>query len=167
MRLAAVVIVLLSFVQAVFAAEVLVSDAKSQPESLTVAPGGVGKSALIVAEALAQVTGKSFLWDKPKSQLKVWVWNLEDPLEETYRRIAASCIRHGVSRADIEGRLFVNSGRDQRLVIAEMDHNKAKIMRPVVLAIVAEIKRLGIDVLVIDPFVSCHQLPAVDKQCKP
>jgi hypothetical protein len=46
-RLAASVVVLAGLVQAASAAEVLIVDAKSQPESLTVAPGGV----LIVGSA--------------------------------------------------------------------------------------------------------------------
>jgi hypothetical protein len=41
------VVLILSFTQATFAAEVIINDAKSQPESLTVAPGGV----LIVGSA--------------------------------------------------------------------------------------------------------------------
>ena len=45
--LAVSVILIMSFVQAASAAEILISDSKSQPESLTVAPGGV----LIVGSA--------------------------------------------------------------------------------------------------------------------
>src|ERR1700723_1202756 len=45
--LAVSVILVMSFVQAASAAEILIADAKSQPESLTVAPGGV----LIVGSA--------------------------------------------------------------------------------------------------------------------
>ena len=47
LRLAACVAFLTSLSQAAFAAEILIVDAKSQPESLTVAPGGV----LIVGSA--------------------------------------------------------------------------------------------------------------------
>ena len=43
----AVLVISLSFAQAAFAAEILINDAKSQPESLTMAPGGV----LIVGSA--------------------------------------------------------------------------------------------------------------------
>ena len=46
-RLAVFVALLMSFAQVTFAAEILIGDAKSQPESLTVAPGGV----LIVGSA--------------------------------------------------------------------------------------------------------------------
>src|SRR6202034_4257638 len=40
-RLAACILLIASFAQAASAAEILIADAKSQPESLTVAPGGV------------------------------------------------------------------------------------------------------------------------------
>src|SRR6202789_3246910 len=40
-RLATCVVLAVSFTQAASAAEILIGDAKSQPESLTVAPGGV------------------------------------------------------------------------------------------------------------------------------
>ena len=46
-RLAACILLIASFVQAASAAEILIADAKSQPESLTMAPGGV----LIVGSA--------------------------------------------------------------------------------------------------------------------
>ncbi len=46
-RLAICVALVMSFAQAAFAADILIADAKSQPESLTVAPGGV----LIVGSA--------------------------------------------------------------------------------------------------------------------
>ncbi|MBT9331187.1 SMP-30/gluconolactonase/LRE family protein [Paracidobacterium acidisoli] len=46
-RLAVCIALAMSFAQAAFAAEILIADAKSQPESLTVAPGGV----LIVGSA--------------------------------------------------------------------------------------------------------------------
>ncbi len=40
-RLATCIVLAMSFAQAASAAEILIADAKSQPESLTVAPGGV------------------------------------------------------------------------------------------------------------------------------
>ena len=40
-RLAACITLVMTFAQAASAAEILIADAKSQPESLTVAPGGI------------------------------------------------------------------------------------------------------------------------------
>lgn len=124
----------------------------------TVSPGGVGKSSLIAAEALAQVSGRDLLGVRPPRQLRVWLWNLEDPQEETERKIQAAALHYGLGPADIGDRLFVDSGRDQRLVIATATRTGAVIARPVVDSLVAEIKAHRIDVLKVDPFVSCHEV---------
>jgi hypothetical protein len=125
--------------------------------SATVAPGGVGKSALVTAETLAQVSGKPLLGVAVPQSLRVWLWNLEDPQEETTRRIQAAALHYRLSADDIGDRLFVDSGRDQRLVVATATRNGAVIVRPVVDGLIAEILARKIDVIVIDPFVSCHE----------
>jgi AAA domain len=56
----------------------------------TISPGGIGKSSLVTAEALAMVSGKDLLDISPPAPLRVWLWNLEDPLEETARKIQAA-----------------------------------------------------------------------------
>ncbi len=126
--------------------------------SVTVAPGGVGKSTLLIGDALAIATGKPLLganvWDGPAC---VWMWNLEDPRDELTRRIAAAALHHGIGPADLGDRLFLDSGRDQPLRIAEQErHGGARIIRPVVDALVEELKRRRVDVLMVDPFVSSH-----------
>lgn len=125
--------------------------------SATVAPGGVGKSALVTAETLAQVSGKPLLGVTVPQTLRVWLWNLEDPQEETMRRIQAAALHYRLAADDIGDRLFVDSGRDQRLVVATATRNGAVIVRPVVDGLIAEILARKIDVIVIDPFVSCHE----------
>jgi hypothetical protein len=125
--------------------------------SATVAPGGVGKSALVTAETLAQVSGKPLLGVTVPQALRVWLWNLEDPQEETMRRTQAAALHYRLSAEDIGERLFVDSGRDQRLVVATATRNGAVIVRPVVDGLIAEIIARKIDVIVIDPFVSCHE----------
>jgi hypothetical protein len=128
----------------------------------TVSPGAVGKSSLLTAEVLAMVSRKALLGILPKKQLRVWLWNLEDPQEETERKIQAAALHYRLSPDDIGDRLFVDSGRDQPLVIAITTRTGAMIARPVVDALVAEILARKIDVLIIDPFVSCHELPEND-----
>jgi hypothetical protein len=124
----------------------------------TISPGGVGKSSLIAAEALAMVSGKNLLGITPKQRLRVWLWNLEDPTEETERKIQAAAIHYGLTPDDIGGRLFMDSGRDQPLVVATTGRSGTVIMRPVIDALTEEIRRRQIDVLKIDPFVSCHNV---------
>ncbi|WP_271557817.1 AAA family ATPase [Bradyrhizobium sp. CCBAU 45394] len=124
--------------------------------SATIAPGGVGKSSLIVSEALSMVSGKALLGVQPTSRLRVWLWNLEDPQEEIARHVQATAQHFELSVGDIEGHLFVDSGRDQRLVITITDRAGSRILEPVVDALVAELLARQIDHLVVDPFVSSH-----------
>jgi hypothetical protein len=130
--------------------------------SMTVAPGGAGKSSLVAVETLAQVAGRNLLGDDPAGPLRVWLWNLEDPYAETQKKLLAAAKHYGVSEAAIGDRLFVDSGRDQRLVVAEMRGSTAMIMRPVVQALVEQIQLRQIDIVVIDPFVSSHGVPEND-----
>lgn len=130
--------------------------------STTVAPGGVGKSALELAEALAMVSGKPLLGVTPVPGLVVWYWNGEDPAEETERRISAATLNYGLSREDLEGRLFVGTGRDADLVIAEQTRDGTEICRPHVDALTTMIRDLRIDVVIIDPFISSHRVTEND-----
>jgi hypothetical protein len=130
--------------------------------SMSVAPGGTGKSTLIATEALAQVSGRDLIGVTPSGRLRVWCWNLEDPQEETARKVQAAAKHYGLGPEDIGDRLFVDSGRDQKLVIATMNKDGPTIVRPVVDALIEEVIAKQIDVIVIDPFVSCHETPEND-----
>ncbi|MGW1423850.1 AAA family ATPase [Bradyrhizobium manausense] len=126
--------------------------------SATIAPGALGKSSLLIAEMLAMVSGKPLLGTQSE-QLRIWYFNLEDPAEETMRRIQATALHYGLTPDDIGDRLFLTCGRDQPLVIAEMEDGEAEIRWPIVEALVEEIQEKAIDVVIIDPFVSCHRVP--------
>ena len=131
--------------------------------SVTVAPGGVGKSSLTIVEALAMVTGRPLLGvPLPNGPLRVWLWNGEDPLDELSRRIHAACVRHGLDEAAIGDRLFIDSGRDVGLVIMREVRKELIVAEPVVEAVVAEIMAKQIDVLIVDPFVTTHEVAEND-----
>jgi hypothetical protein len=131
--------------------------------SVTVAPSGVGKSTLVMAESLAMVSGRALLHGvAPAGALNVWIWNGEDPIDELNRRIAATAMYYGIRREKCPGNLFVNSGRDTQIIVAETVKFGAVIARPVIDAIKATIKANKIDVLIIDPFVSSHRVSEND-----
>jgi len=131
--------------------------------SVDVAAGGVGKSSLKIGEAIAMASGRD-IYGKglPEGRLTVWLWNLEDPMEEMERRIHATCERFRITADEIGPRLYVDSGRDQPLVIATETHDGAQIVRPVVEALIAEMLDRGIDVLTVDPFISSHAVSEND-----
>jgi len=131
--------------------------------SLDVAAGGVGKSSLKIGEALSMSTGRD-LYNKglPEGPLKVWMWNLEDPHDEIERRLHATAQLFNIKAEEIDGRLFVDSGRDQPLVMATEGPSGAMIVRPVIDALIEEMLARGIDVLQVDPFVSSHAVSEND-----
>ncbi|MEV8468635.1 AAA family ATPase [Fluviibacterium sp. DFM31] len=125
--------------------------------SVTVAPGGVGKSSLTICEALAMASGREILGDWTAKGLKVWLYNLEDPRDEMDRRIIAAMQHHDVSPEEIAGRLYVDTGRERALSTAIQTREGVQILKPELDALANEIEAREIDVLVIDPFISSHQ----------
>ena len=130
--------------------------------SATFAPGGVGKSALVLAEAMAMASGKPLLGSRPRGRLRVGYWNGEDPYEETERRAHAAAILHDLTADDVDGWLHLGSGRDDEVVIAEQMSSGAVIIGPNVEAVLDTIRELRLDVVIIDPFVSSHRVTEND-----
>ncbi len=126
--------------------------------SALVAPGGVGKTLLALVIALSLAAGRSLLGDKVYRRVHVWYWNGDDPPAEIDRRIAAIMMHFGLRREDLDGWFFRDSGRKQRLMMVEALEDGSEITYPDREAIVAEIQRLGIGLMIIDPFVKAHVL---------
>jgi hypothetical protein len=122
-----------------------------------IAPGGTGKSALMVAAALSMASGRGLLgktvWGGPK---RVWLWNLEDDRDELARQIVATCLHHVIEEWEYADRLFVNDAGSS-LCTATKSRDGLVINEPVYAALVAEIRSRRIDALIIDPFVSSHR----------
>lgn len=131
--------------------------------SLTLAPGGVGKSSLTMVEALAMATGEPLLGVQPHGCFNVWLWNGEDPLDELQKRMTAAVMHFGLNPTGLEHCLFMNSGRTTEIIIATEDRKtRTTIAHPVVSAVKAAIRRRKIDVLIVDPFVSSHAVSEND-----
>jgi hypothetical protein len=128
----------------------------------TVATGGAGKSSLLLVEAVAMASGKDLLGIQPEPDLRVWYWNGEDPQDELQRRVQAIFKHYDIKAADIEGRLFLDSGRDLPIRIAELDNGKTKIAIPIVNQMIEAIRDYKIDCLGINPWVSSHGVPEND-----
>jgi hypothetical protein len=128
---------------------------------LTVATGGAGKSSLILVEAVAMACGKNLLGVDPVAPLNVLYWNGEDPQDELERRVEAILAEYGLTNDDLGGRLFIKSGRDAPVRIAEIQDRtgKVRIADPVVYGMIDVINKHQLDVVCIDPFVSSHGVP--------
>lgn len=131
--------------------------------SLTVSPGGIGKTSLSIADALGMVTGQNLLGGAPPPRpLTVWLWNGEDPAEEIWRKVAATAKHYGIGPDDVQGRLLVDSGRQVLIKLAKMQRGDLTIARPLVERLVDRLKTNAVDVLIVDPFATTHELPEND-----
>ena len=126
--------------------------------SETVAPGAYGKSTLAMTEALAITTGRALLGVIPDERANVWIWNGEDPMEELQRRIVAAAMHYDIDPTEIAGRLFVDTGRETKIIIAEQIKAGAVVARPIVDAVIATIKANTIGLMIVDPFVASHRV---------
>ncbi len=131
--------------------------------SATAGVGGAGKSTLLNVELVSMAIGRDLLNDGkplPLGPLTVWGHNGEDPYVELQRRLMAVCCHYGVTREDLGGRLRITSGRDMPVMLARELSEGGKLLSPTQHGslIAAEIAKHGIQVLVLDPFVTIHRV---------
>lgn len=124
----------------------------------TVAHGGVGKSLLSIAEALAMVTGKPLLGEATRGGLKVMLMNYEDSELVLRHRVTAAMLHYGIKPAEIAGKLFVESIGSDLMRFAKGAPGGTQIVEPSVEALTKAIKSDGIDVVILDPWVSVHEV---------
>jgi len=89
---------------------------------MTVAPGGYGKTTLLITNAVEMCTGLGLLGSAPPGgALRVAYWNAEDPEDEVERRVAATCLRHNIDPEALRGQLFLGSRITGRRRLASLD----------------------------------------------
>ncbi|QIG98585.1 AAA family ATPase [Bradyrhizobium sp. 6(2017)] len=126
--------------------------------SSIVAPGGVGKSALRLAQLISLAIGRPLTGEHVFQRCRVLIVSLEDDADELRRRLRAACLHHGVAQPELEGWLFLASpGADGGKLMVPDQHG-----RPVVGALAgklaATIMDRKIDICCIDPFVKSHSV---------
>lgn len=126
--------------------------------SVLASAGGIGKTSLQIVEALAIVTGRPLLGEEVKERTSVWIVNLEDPLEEIQRRVLAAMRHYGIKPAEVEGRLFVNAGRDFSLKFGIQTRDGVLPNTKLVEYLCRKIPEKQIGCVFIDPFVGAHNI---------
>lgn len=130
--------------------------------STTIAPGGLGKSSLIIAESLAMTSGKAILGDTVLAPLSVWYWNGEDGQDENRYRMVAAASHHNIKPSEFTHRLYHDTGREKEICIGQHSRDGFMINAEVVAEITQHILDHHIDVLIVDPFVAAHNVPEND-----
>ena len=132
--------------------------------SLTVSPGGIGKSTLSLTEAVSMAIGRDLLGFQlngefePLARTKVWYFNLEDPIDLIVRRVAGIYLHYDIEQAELADWLFINSGLDDPLVTAIEEQRTAKVEESLFQHLTKKVCEQEIGAIIIDPFVSSHQV---------
>lgn len=125
--------------------------------TLLIAPGGTGKSSLVLGMCMALATNRALLGSHIFQQCNTALLNLEDPQDEIDRRVTALAMRYGITDNALDGRLFVSPpGRNIR--IAENGPDGFSIVHPDEAAIIEKVRDERIGVLAVDPFAESHTL---------
>ena len=129
------------------------------------APGGQGKTSVLIVDILALCSGRNLIGEAPVRPAVVLYHSAEDDAEEAGRRIAGAMTKYGLTAADLGGRLFVTSGRGKgarRIKLARMGAKGPEEVPGAVDAIVELATSQKVDVIAFDPFAAVHDLPEND-----
>lgn len=134
----------------------------AQYVSLTISPGGLGKSSLKQVDAVAMATGRALLGARPVRPLRVMYWNGEDPADEVERRFAAVFKHYEIGPSDIADRLFIETGETFPIKLAQAGKNGVTVAEKDIERLIARVSEARLDVLIADPFVTTHSVPEND-----
>ena len=131
--------------------------------TVTVAPGGTGKSNLSIIEGMALATGRELSGDHVHEKGNVWLHNGEDPIDEIERRVAAACKVHKIKQHELKGRFFFTSGRESRItLVREASRGQLIVDEAAINSVKVFIRENGIVLWIIDPFVDMHEVQEND-----
>ena len=122
--------------------------------SVLASAGGVGKTSMQIVEALAICTGRPLLGEPVHETCNVWIVNLEDPLEELQRRVAAAMMHYNVTADEIRGKLFLDAGRDMNIIFARQDREGITVDDALVDYLTSKITENRIGLMSVDPWVA-------------
>jgi AAA domain/Bifunctional DNA primase/polymerase, N-terminal/Primase C terminal 2 (PriCT-2) len=121
------------------------------------APGGAGKTTFIIGCGTAMATATPIFGPEMHvfQRCKVLYVSMEDDKNEVLRRIKACRVHHNISNDDLKGWFYVyNISRGNKLLST---NNKGILQQGKLADELTEIvKKLSIDVLVLDPFKKAH-----------
>lgn len=130
--------------------------------TLTIAPGGVGKSTLAILEGLAVAGGNpAVVGCQNVEEGPVWIYNTEDPMDEIERRVIACAEFHHLGGKALS-RLHLSSGREKPLILVRDSGKGPEFQEGNIRACIDYIKKHEIKLFVVDPFVRAHQVDEND-----
>jgi hypothetical protein len=117
-----------------------------------------------VTEGLSYAIGRNLLdpsntnphWQLCADRLRVYLYNLEDDIDETMRRVMAVMNFHSVEPPEVDDFLWFGDGTIDRLLLAVSEAGRKLIRTPQADQLIQVLQERRIDVLILDPFVKLH-----------
>jgi RecA-family ATPase len=124
----------------------------------SIGAGGRMKTSHGLFEAVEMACGRNLTTGEPLpgGPLRVLLLNAEEEQDELDRRLAGVCQRYGITKADLGGRLFVRSVRNEPLRLAVMARGVATLNQVALAKLEASLRQTKADVFMLDPWVSFH-----------
>ena len=126
--------------------------------SVLASQGGVGKTSMQIVEALAIATGRALLGEPVHERTNCWLINLEDPMEEAQRRIVAAMQHYDIKPEEIEGRLFVDAGREVQIKFAQQGRDGVATNQSMIEYMANKIEQHNIGMVFVDPWVGANDI---------
>ncbi len=126
--------------------------------SSLLADGGVGKTALRLAQLLSLALGRSLTGEHVFQRCRVLVISLEDDANELRRRVLALLLHYGIDRSELKGWLFLSAPGGTRGKMMTADKNGRPVRGTLASNIETAIKTRKIDIVSVDPFVKSHSV---------
>jgi 5S rRNA maturation endonuclease (ribonuclease M5) len=128
--------------------------------SSLVADGGVGKTALRIAQLLSLAIGRSLTGDYVHRRCRVLFLSFEDDKDELRRRVYAALRHYNIDPVSLTGWLYLDAPK--RLKLAVMNGRGIPEVGILETYLRKAIARFKLDLVVLDPFVKTHALAEND-----
>jgi hypothetical protein len=126
--------------------------------SSVIAEGGVGKSALRLAQLLALAIGRSLTGEHVFMRCRVLIVSLEDNADELRRRLRAACLHHRVTPAELKGWLFLAAPGTSGGKLVVLDPHGRPVLGGLAAKLARTVSERKIDIVSLDPFVKSHSV---------
>jgi hypothetical protein len=120
--------------------------------------GGVGKTAVRYAQALALATGRPLTGEHVFQRARVLIISLEDDADELRRRILAARLHFNITASDVDGWLFLSAPGRAGGKLLTTDKNGSAVIGKLSINLKVQLEAHGIDLVMLDPFIKSHSV---------
>ena len=121
--------------------------------SSLLADGGVGKTALRVAQILSLATGRELTGERVFRRCQCLILSFEDGRDELRRRVRAAMLYHGIGQDELDGWLYLSAPKGLKLAGMKDGSPQAGRLEKELRRAITTFK---LDLVCLDPFVKTH-----------